>query len=170
MANPYPTSSRALVTFDDAQGKRDSVEYELDPPTNNVAEVEKRWRDDEDNEGKTFHDADLLPGESAIPPAEPVLANETIPAQGTPTDPQIVRERASGREETDATTPEEDLPKADIKPVKKKDEETFGIGDKHPLSFFDGKTDEQILSTPGVGEATLADIKKAQAKRDKAKK
>lgn len=169
MANPYPTSSSALVHFNE-KGKRSSVVVELDPPTNSVAEVEKRWRDDNANEGKEFFDADLLPQQESPATTEPVLANATIPPEGTPTDPQIVRERATGREETDATTPEEDLPKGEIK-KKGASEDTFGTGDnKHPLSFFDGKTDEQVLATPGIGEATLADIKKAQAKRDKAKK
>jgi hypothetical protein len=36
----------------------------------------------------------------------------------------------------------------------------------HPLSFFDGMTDEQALEVEGVGKATLKRIREAQAERD----
>jgi hypothetical protein len=45
------------------------------------------------------------------------------------------------------------------------DEPTFA--DK-PLSFFDGKSDEQILAVKGVGEHTLREIRAAQKDRDAA--
>jgi hypothetical protein len=46
--------------------------------------------------------------------------------------------------------------------------ETFGHGDnQYPLSHFDGMTDEQVLEVPGVGEATLKDIRKAQKKANR---
>ena len=39
----------------------------------------------------------------------------------------------------------------------------------HKLSSFDNKTDDEILATPGVGDATLKEIKAAQRKRDRAR-
>lgn len=42
------------------------------------------------------------------------------------------------------------------------DEPKFG---GHPLAFFEGKTDEEILDLPRIGKAILADIREAQAAR-----
>jgi hypothetical protein len=36
----------------------------------------------------------------------------------------------------------------------------------NPLSFYDGKSDEEIDALPGVGEKTLKDIRAAQKARD----
>jgi hypothetical protein len=36
-----------------------------------------------------------------------------------------------------------------------------------PLSFYDGKSDEQITKIPGIAEGTLAKIRDAQKKRDR---
>lgn len=41
------------------------------------------------------------------------------------------------------------------------DEPTFG---GHPLSAFEGKSDEDVLAMDGVGEATLKKVKSAQRK------
>jgi hypothetical protein len=46
---------------------------------------------------------------------------------------------------------------------------TFGT-DHHTLAQLDGKSDEELLQLDGVGDATLAKIKRARAKRDKAAK
>jgi hypothetical protein len=36
----------------------------------------------------------------------------------------------------------------------------------HPLSYFDGKSDEEVLAVKGIGQATLDKIREAQAERD----
>jgi len=127
MANPYPTSNRALVRYEltkpadgAPKGSQRHEEFELDPPTHSIAEVEKRFRDANTDTGKEFIDADLLPVKEDVPP-EPVLANQTIPAQGTPKDPQIIRERAAGREELPPTVTEDADAEPDrtIRPAKR---------------------------------------------------
>lgn len=52
-------------------------------------------------------------------------------------------------------------------PARAEDEDEPEFHGK-PLSFFDGKSDEQILKIEGIGPGTLDKIREAQEERDNA--
>jgi len=114
---PTVLAPPALGTPD---GGHTMEEYHLDPPTNSVAEVERRWSEDNKDQNRVFVDADLLPVVSPIPPVEPVKS--IVPNPNDPTDSQIVKERARGREELPGTVTEDEdagkAPEGSIRPVK----------------------------------------------------
>jgi hypothetical protein len=129
-----------------------SEEFILDPPTNSIAEVEKRWREANKDGDKEWVDADLLAASEPKPPAEPVLANETLPGPGVPQDAQIVRERAAGRTELPGTVTED----AEVKETK---------GKIRPASDKSATTPQASTGTsPRVAAGTVAPARPAPAK------
>lgn len=163
MPNPNPTSDRALVRFRDPKiktsGGHTFEEFQLDPPTNSIAEVEKRWTDENKDSGREWIDADLLT--EPAPPAEKVEAPPRPPL-----DAQIVRERAAGREELPPTvTEDKDAgPEGEITPVKGKG---GSKSDPNELTVAELHERATALEIEGRSEMNRDDLVKAVRKAEK---
>jgi hypothetical protein len=127
-------------------------------------------------QGKTYSDVDKLPS------AEEFAAkNREAAAEAREQLQKEIDDRQRQLDEADRLSAEANAKSAQADAIRSgrarggaagtptgADAETFGHGDnQYPLSHFDGMTDEQVLEVPGVGEATLKDIRKAQKKANR---
>jgi hypothetical protein len=189
MPAPFPPSDTALVRFRLTQavpagppapnplgpsfpnvpssparpvGYEDTEVFDLNPPTGDIAEVEKQWKIANPPEsGKEWQDA-VFPGPARQPVTPlPVPQPPDVDAQG-------LRHRATGEEETRSTVTEGiPVPGRGVGFEEGEDhaeQPTFG-DESLTLAQLEGQSDEQILSHPGIGEITLAKIRKAQKSR-----
>lgn len=173
-----PPGTPPTVRPEITAGTESTEMFELDPPTNSIAEVEKRWREaNGPDSDKDWQDASFPDAAAPKPEPAPLKPEPDVDAQG-------VRHRAAGMEELPGTVTET----ADAEPVKGKGrvvqhgggqqrqagDEQFGRGDtKYQLSAFDDyETADDIVAAnaegkfQGIGEATAHEIVAARKKRD----
>jgi hypothetical protein len=148
-------------------GHEDTEQFDLHPPTGDIAEVERQWRKANPPDGdKEWQDA-WFPSTPPAPTPKTVVEPPDVDAQG-------LRHRASGETETRSTVTEgvsvpgrgvgfADGEEGEDHP----DAPTFG-DDKLTLAQLDGLSDEQLAEKPGIGPASITKIHRARTKRDRA--
>jgi hypothetical protein len=159
-----PPGTPAIIRAAIGPGHEDTELFELHPPTGDIAEVERQWKNaNPPDSGKEWQDA-FFPGPEANPP-------QPMPPKQLPdVDAQGLRHRAAGQEELPgAVTEGVAVPGRGVGFAEGQDESAETYGDENlSLAQLEGQSDEQILEHPGIGEATLHKIKLARNKRDRA--